>query len=189
MRKIALGGDDSSHVLGTPCLCLTQPDSPIGIYKTTVVREDTDMTTETLDMLEKQIGKIDAAILKYTEALNANDMARRSATPVETRNELAGDVYKSRQDLERILSTAKDSIQAEREKLNADAPIVIWPFHDSPKELQSLSTNGGDEDWIAVLDSGLVQPFFLEDGGRFGCCAVERHILPDGRTVLIGCHA
>lgn len=147
------------------------------------------MTTETLDKMEKQIDKIEAAILKYTEAQNNHDMARRAATPIESRNELAGDVYKARQDLELILSTVKDEIQTERESMCAGAPIVIWPFYDAPDELQSLSENGGDEDWIAVLDSGFDQPFFLEEGGRFGCCCVDSYSLEDGRTVLIGCHS
>jgi hypothetical protein len=36
-------------------------------------------------------------------------------------------------------------------------PIKIWPFHLAYKELQDLSTNGGDEDWVAVI------PDYLED--------------------------
>lgn len=83
------------------------------------------MTTETLDKLEKQIDKIDAAILKHTEALNNHDMARRAVTPIEGRNELAGDVYKSRQDLELILSTAREEIQAEREGVESRADDLV----------------------------------------------------------------
>ena len=77
------------------------------------------MTAETLDKIEKQIDKIEAAILKYTDAQNNHDMARRAVTPIESRNELAGDVYKSRKDLDLILSTVKADIQAERERLCA----------------------------------------------------------------------
>lgn len=70
------------------------------------------------------------------------------------------------------------------------APIRIWPFDKAPQKWRELSQNGGDEDWIAEVDTGLIDvPFFLEEGGRFGCCSVEKHEIEKGLTVLIGCHA
>lgn len=68
------------------------------------------------------------------------------------------------------------------------APIQIWPFDEAPPELQALSQNGGDEDWLATLPLSMMVPFFLEEGSRFGCCSVEVHEHL-GRRILIGCHA
>jgi hypothetical protein len=67
---------------------------------------------------------------------------------------------------------------------------MVWHFAGAPKEFQELSTNGGDEDWVAVLpkDFGWA-PMWLEEGGSFGCCSVDEHELPDGRRVFIGSHA
>lgn len=67
--------------------------------------------------------------------------------------------------------------------------IKIFPFHAAPEGLAELSTNGGDEDWIAVVPAGFDVPFFLEEGGRFGCCTVEKHEHWSGCKILIGCHA
>lgn len=67
--------------------------------------------------------------------------------------------------------------------------IRVWEFDDAPQELRSLTTNGGDEDWIAVLPPGTSAPMWAAEGTPFGCCCVDRHELPDGRVVLIGCHA
>lgn len=69
------------------------------------------------------------------------------------------------------------------------APWLLWPFSDAPVQLQALSQNGGDEDWILVVPAGEQVPFFAEEGSRFGCCTVEVHELSCGRRVLIGCHA
>jgi len=33
--------------------------------------------------------------------------------------------------------------------------ILVWPFEDAPKDLQKLSTNGGDEDWLALVPDKL----------------------------------
>jgi hypothetical protein len=69
------------------------------------------------------------------------------------------------------------------------SPWLVWPFHDAPPVLRALSQNGGDEDWILVLSPGADDPWWAHEGGPFGCCRVERHELPCGRTVLIGCHS
>ena len=29
--------------------------------------------------------------------------------------------------------------------------IKVWRFEDAPKKYRALSTNGGDEDWIAFV--------------------------------------
>ena len=70
------------------------------------------------------------------------------------------------------------------------APILVWQFRDAPKELQLLSTHGGDEDWLAVVPPHLSEAYipWLEYG-PFGCCDITRHELPDGRVVYIGAHA
>ena len=34
-------------------------------------------------------------------------------------------------------------------------PITIYRFEDAPKELQNLSQNGGDEDWLAIVPKHL----------------------------------
>lgn len=34
-------------------------------------------------------------------------------------------------------------------------PILVWPFDEAPKEYQNLSTNGGDEDWLAFVPEHL----------------------------------
>lgn len=72
------------------------------------------------------------------------------------------------------------------------APILVYRFQDAPEELRRLSTNGGDEDWIAVVPPG----FPLDEFGigwiespRFGCYRRQKIERPDGSTVYIGCHA
>lgn len=69
------------------------------------------------------------------------------------------------------------------------SPWLVWPFNDAPPELRYLSQNGGDEDWILVLSPGADEPWWAQQGGAFGCYCVERHELPCGRAVLIGCHS
>ena len=66
--------------------------------------------------------------------------------------------------------------------------IKIWEFDKAPQDLQALSRNGGDQDYLAVVPASMFIPFFLESS-HFGCCTVERHVLESGETVLIGCHA
>jgi hypothetical protein len=67
-------------------------------------------------------------------------------------------------------------------------PIMVWPFHEAPPALRALSRNGGDEDWLALLPDDDV-PQWMDEGGPYGCCSVDEHRLPDGRLVVIGCHA
>lgn len=45
-----------------------------------------------------------------------------------------------------------------------DMMIRVWNFYDAPEEFRSLSTNGGDEDWIAVLPPGYMEKHTLYAG-------------------------
>lgn len=36
-------------------------------------------------------------------------------------------------------------------RMTEKSPILLWRFEDAPDELQKLSTNGGDEDWLAEI--------------------------------------
>lgn len=67
--------------------------------------------------------------------------------------------------------------------------IIIWPFDSAPQELKDLSSNGGDEDWIAVAPHSIMNNvMFLEAGSSFGCCRVQE--IEVGRwCVKIGSHA
>lgn len=76
-------------------------------------------------------------------------------------------------------------------KLETDQNCIrVWAFHDAPKDLQALSGHGGDEDWLALIPSGMVGQWipWTESGTAFGCCDVSEHQLPDGRMVRIGAH-
>ena len=69
-------------------------------------------------------------------------------------------------------------------------PILVWEFRSAPEEFRSLSTNGGDEDWLAVVPASFAGQYigWLEDGS-FGACDVDKYMLPDGRVVYIGSHS
>ncbi len=68
--------------------------------------------------------------------------------------------------------------------------IKIYKFNDAPEELKKLSTNGGDEDWIAIIPPNLQDEYipWFEEGSSFGCFKVEEYMLGNGDKVLIGCH-
>lgn len=67
--------------------------------------------------------------------------------------------------------------------------ILIWRFDDAPGELQALSTNGGDEDWIALLPRTMKDEWIpWLDVDAFGCCSRDQYDY-EGRAVIIGCHA
>ena len=80
--------------------------------------------------------------------------------------------------------------------------IEIYRFEDAPQDLQDMSTNGGDEDWIAIVPYELMRyhqgdfddwalPMFLLSFSPFGCCKVEFHNHPTRKNcvIAIGCHA
>lgn len=69
--------------------------------------------------------------------------------------------------------------------------IKVYRFEDAPKELQDLSTNGGDEDWIAIVPHNMKDDdiLWLEAGTPFGCCCVDEYWLENGNKIYIGSHA
>jgi hypothetical protein len=79
--------------------------------------------------------------------------------------------------------------------------IKIWRFYEAPEKYRKLSTNGGDEDWIAFVpfemaEEDLVESFFGRPnfGGQvrnpFGVSDIDKHCIPDEHAyVFIGCHA
>jgi hypothetical protein len=68
--------------------------------------------------------------------------------------------------------------------------IKVWKFEDAPKEYRDLSTNGGDEDWIAFVPAALSEDWigWLESGSPFGCCCVDEYKV-EGGVIRIGCHS
>jgi len=77
--------------------------------------------------------------------------------------------------------------------MSENKSITVWRFRDAPEELQALSNNGGDEDWLAVIPPELSEEWlgWMEEGSSFGCCTVEEHDHPEqpGFKIRIGCHA
>jgi len=68
-------------------------------------------------------------------------------------------------------------------------PIQVWRFADAPEAYQKLSTNGGDEDWIAIVPTSMADEYIPWLAyGSFGICSSISHILDDGRKMYIGCH-
>lgn len=80
-----------------------------------------------------------------------------------------------------------------RNRMIAPNHIRVWRFHDAPEELQALSTNGGDEDWLALIPPKLAEDWigWLDSGSSFGCCSVDSYTHPElpGFVVKIGSHA
>ena len=70
--------------------------------------------------------------------------------------------------------------------------IRVWAFDKAPLELQALSRNGGDEDWLALVPPEYDDRYvgWLESPA-FGCCCVDEYEHPElpGYTVHIGSHA
>lgn len=75
------------------------------------------------------------------------------------------------------------------------APLLIWPFSEAPAELQALSDNGGDEDWLAIISPALAEksngepPFFMFSLGFDTCLDPQVVRLGSGVLVVIGAHA
>jgi len=65
--------------------------------------------------------------------------------------------------------------------------IRVWRFYDAPPRYQSLSTHGGDEDWLGFVPSCVERPEWMTVPA-FGCCDVSEHPVHGG-TVYIGAHA
>lgn len=74
----------------------------------------------------------------------------------------------------------------------AQSFIRVWRFEDAPESLRAYSTNGGDEDWLAVVPPDVEGRHYipwLQPGSSFGVCDVHRFELPDGTAIYIGSHA
>lgn len=71
------------------------------------------------------------------------------------------------------------------------AAIKVWAFRQAPIAYQKLSTNGGDEDWIAFIPANIGlenPPLWMGEGTPFGYCNVDQYTV-DGGTIYIGSHA
>lgn len=70
-------------------------------------------------------------------------------------------------------------------------PIQIWRFDEAPEELRTLSSHGGDEDWLALIPPQLTDKWRAWLEPAFGCGNVSEHAYPllPGWKVLIGAHA
>lgn len=69
--------------------------------------------------------------------------------------------------------------------------IVVWRFEDAPERFRSLSTNGGDEDWLAFVPSGFPGgvPFWMGDSADGGWCNIVDWYDVEGGSVCIGSHS
>ena len=71
-------------------------------------------------------------------------------------------------------------------------PILVYRFHEAPVALQALSTNGGDEDWLAILPPSIGDTYIgWCEQPAFGCSSVEEYPHPTkrGYRIRIGSHA
>lgn len=85
-----------------------------------------------------------------------------------------------------------DAEAAEKTKTRREAAIRLWRFDDAPEWMQSLSQNGGDEDWVAHVPNESVNtdgPWNRSTHDWFGCAGIEHYLQPDGSIVHIGSHA
>lgn len=68
--------------------------------------------------------------------------------------------------------------------------IIVWRFDDAPEDYKSLSTHGGDEDWLAFVPDSLKDGYigWMEEGTSFGCCDVYEYPVHGG-VIRIGAHS
>lgn len=74
---------------------------------------------------------------------------------------------------------------------NQNNVIHVWRFEDAPARYRELSTNGGDEDWVALVPKEIADEDYigwLEPGSAFGVFTIDRYLLPEG-YVYIGAHS
>jgi hypothetical protein len=64
--------------------------------------------------------------------------------------------------------------------------IKIWEFAKAPQEYQDFSDNGGDEDWIIFVPTGLNSDFMLWKMSNNLFC-VDEYVV-DGGVIHIGAH-
>lgn len=68
--------------------------------------------------------------------------------------------------------------------------IQVFDYKHVPKQIVDLCPD--DSDWFAVLPPVYAMNEYvswMEEGGPFGCCAVERFRTLDGWEIRIGCHS
>ena len=69
--------------------------------------------------------------------------------------------------------------------------IKIWRFEDAPIKYQQLSTNGGDEDWVVEIPTGIPYP---DDFYWLSCidtCGIPQKYFTEDKLyiIYIGSHA
>ena len=77
--------------------------------------------------------------------------------------------------------------------VEAPDPIRVWEFHEAPELFRRMSTNGGGEEWLALIPPGGDVPEWMESEcgyhrGAFAVCDNEIHRLANGATIVIGSH-
>lgn len=74
--------------------------------------------------------------------------------------------------------------------LRMDRAILVWAFDEAPVEYQGLSTNGGDEDWLAFVPTEASRGKYIGwlEAGPFGVSDIDQYEV-EGGTVYIGSHA
>jgi len=74
---------------------------------------------------------------------------------------------------------------------NIPKPIKVWVFDQAPKNLQNISTNGGDEDWVVLVPASFAKETtwisWIE--GTDSCNEPKKYDLENGDIVYIGSHA
>ena len=72
-------------------------------------------------------------------------------------------------------------------------PILVWQYSDAPGEIRELASQGGDEDWVALVppevNADIITWAAEGKDDAFGCCSVEYVKLDDGGTLIVGTHA
>jgi hypothetical protein len=84
------------------------------------------------------------------------------------------------------------TLEARKRQLDESRAIKVWRFEDAPEELRNLSTNGGDEDWLALIPRGFDFTYGLPmwmQVSAFDTSDPQVYDLPDGSKVVIGSHA
>lgn len=83
--------------------------------------------------------------------------------------------------------------------MNDKKMIKVWAFKDAPQEYRKLSENGGDEDWVLVMDR---DEWLIKDGNNQFVAAELQGLInsfyhdylekiytgPNNELVLILCH-
>ena len=75
--------------------------------------------------------------------------------------------------------------------------IIVYKFYQAPQQLKDLSTHGGDEDWLAIVNKDEEIPLWMDEGTNFGCCSVTTQrvsfripgVCEVGDQIVIGAHA